>query len=154
VHGRTRSQYYSGSADWSIIRDVKKAVNIPVIGNGDITNGELAKKMIDETGCDGVMIARAAQGNPWIFREVVAFLEDGSIIDRPSKEEYYETVMRHADLQLKYKGEYIGIREMRKHVSWYTAGFKNSAKLRGRINSMEDMDSLKQACKEVFLSVE
>ena len=150
VHGRTREQYYSGNADWSIIKKVKEAVRIPVIGNGDIIDGPSAKHMIDETGCDGVMIARAAEGNPWIFREVKAYLKDGEILQRPSMQEMYDVVIRHADLQLKYKGEYIGIREMRKHVSWYTTGLPGSAKFRAAINQMDDMDSLKKACADIF----
>jgi nifR3 family TIM-barrel protein len=150
VHGRTREQYYSGKADWNIIRRVKEAVRIPVIGNGDVVDGPSAKAMIEETGCDGVMIARAAEGNPWIFREVISYLETGEAVPRPSLKEMYETVIRHADLQLKYKGEYIGIREMRKHVAWYTTGLPGSAKFRAAINQMDDMDSLKKACAEIF----
>ncbi|WP_026509122.1 tRNA dihydrouridine synthase DusB [Butyrivibrio sp. LC3010] len=150
VHGRTREQYYSGNADWSIIKKVKEAVRIPVIGNGDVTDGKSAKALIDETGCDGVMIARAAEGNPWIFREVISYLGNGEVIERPTMKEMYEMVIRHADLQLRYKGEYIGIREMRKHVSWYTTGLPGSAKFRALINTMDDMDSLKAACAEVF----
>ncbi len=150
VHGRTREQYYQGSADWSIIKAVKDAVSIPVIGNGDVVDGISACRMIDETGCDGVMIARKAQGNPWVFREVLAYMKDQTVLERPSAKEIYDTIMLHADLQLKYKGEYIGIREMRKHVSWYTTGYPNSAKLRGKINMMEDMASLKEACGEIF----
>ncbi|WP_081674386.1 tRNA dihydrouridine synthase DusB [Butyrivibrio sp. VCD2006] len=150
VHGRTREQYYSGEADWSIIRKVKEAVRVPVIGNGDVRDGASAKALIDATGCDGVMIARAAEGNPWIFREVISYLEKGEVPERPTMQEMYEMVIRHADLQLKYKGEYIGIREMRKHVSWYTTGLPGSAKFRALINTMDDMDSLKNACAEVF----
>jgi nifR3 family TIM-barrel protein len=151
VHGRTREQYYSGKADWSIIAKVKDAVNIPVIGNGDVVDGPSAKALFEETGCDGIMIARAAQGNPWIFREVVSYLKGEGTPDRPSPQEVYDTVMRHADLQLEYKGEYIGIREMRKHVSWYTAGYPGSARFRNIINQMEDMESLKKACADIFL---
>jgi nifR3 family TIM-barrel protein len=151
VHGRTREQYYSGKADWSIIAKVKDAVNIPVIGNGDVVDGPSAKALFEETGCDGIMIARAAQGNPWIFREVVSYLKGEGTPDRPSPHEVYDTVMRHAELQLEYKGENIGIREMRKHVSWYTAGYPGSARFRNIINQMEDMESLKKACADIFL---
>ncbi|SFC65303.1 tRNA dihydrouridine synthase DusB [Butyrivibrio sp. YAB3001] len=150
VHGRTREQYYSGKADWDIIRQVKENVKIPVIGNGDVTDGESAKRMFDETGCDGVMIARAAQGNPFLFREIKSYFEDGASCPRPDNREIYDTVIRHADLQLKYKGEYTGIREMRKHVSWYTFGMPGSAKFRNEINQMENMDSLKEACAKLF----
>lgn len=151
VHGRTREQYYSGKADWDIIRQVKDAVKIPVIGNGDVVDGESARRMFDETGCDGVMVARAAQGNPFIFREIKSFFETGRSCPRPSYREVYDTVIRHADMQLEYKGEYIGIREMRKHVSWYTAGMPGSARFRNEINQMTDMESLKKSCAAVML---
>ena len=151
VHGRTREQFYMGEADWNIIRQVKEAVKVPVIGNGDVTDGESAKRMFEETGCDGVMVARAAQGNPFIFREIKSFFETGENCKRPDSKEIYDTVIRHADLQLQYKGEYIGIREMRKHVSWYTYGMPGSAKFRNEINQMTDMESLKRACAAVML---
>ena len=151
VHGRTREQFYSGKADWNIIRQVKEAVKIPVIGNGDVVDGPSAKAMFEQTGCDGVMVARAAQGNPFIFREIKSFFEEGKICDRPSRREVYDTVIRHADMQLRYKGEYIGIREMRKHVSWYTYGMPGSARFRNEINQMTDMDTLKQACAKIML---
>ncbi|MBE5858862.1 MAG: tRNA dihydrouridine synthase DusB [Butyrivibrio sp.] len=149
VHGRTREQYYSGKADWSIIKKVKEAVGIPVLGNGDVTDGESAKRLMKETGCDGIMIGRAAEGNPWIFREVIGYLE-GEEVQRPTMQEMYDTIIRHADLQLKYKGEYIGIREMRKHVSWYTTGLPGSARFRAMVNTMDDMEALKKACAEIF----
>lgn len=150
VHGRTREQYYSGEADWEIIRRVKEAVSIPVIGNGDVTSPFRAKQMLEETGCDGVMIGRVARGNPWIFRETAEYLETGTVPARPSRQEVKEMILRHCELQLRYKGEYTGIREMRKHVAWYTAGYPHSAKLRGRINEIESMDALKALLEESF----
>jgi len=150
VHGRTREQYYSGEADWDIIRQVKEAVSIPVIGNGDVTSAVRAKEMMEATGCDGIMVGRAARGNPWIFREIVQYLETGVIPERPSRREVKEMILRHCELQLQYKGEYTGIREMRKHVAWYTAGYPHSSRLRGRINEIGSMDSLKKLLEESF----
>ena len=150
VHGRTREQYYSGEADWDIIRQVKEAVSIPVIGNGDVTSAVRAKQMMEMTGCDGIMVGRAARGNPWIFREIAQYLETGVIPERPSRREVKEMILRHCELQLQYKGEYTGIREMRKHVAWYTAGYPHSSRLRGRINEIESMDSLKKLLEESF----
>lgn len=142
VHGRTRQQYYSGKADWDIIRQVKAAVSIPVIGNGDVTTGEQAIRMRKETGCDGVMIGRGAQGNPWIFRELLEYEKTGKLPERPSPEVVRETMLRHARLQMEYKGDFIGIREMRKHVAWYTKGMKGSSKLRDEINRTESYEEL------------
>lgn len=149
VHGRTREQYYSGAADWSIIKAVKEAVNIPVIGNGDIKCGADAKRMLEETGCDGVMVGRAAEGNPFIFREITAFME-GREYTAPTLREIKETVLLHADMQLEYKGEFIGIREMRKHLSWYLKGFEGASALRKRINEMETFEELKEIINNIY----
>ena len=142
VHGRTREQYYSGKADWEIISKVKDAVSIPVIGNGDVTSGERAIAMREQTGCDGVMIARGAQGNPWIFSELTAYEQTGTLPPRPSVGEIKKTMLRHAALQLEYKGEYLGIREMRKHVAWYVKGLHGAARLRDAINKVETYEEL------------
>lgn len=150
VHGRTRAQYYSGRADWDIIRQVKEAVKIPVIGNGDVDGPETAKAMLESTGCDGIMIGRAAQGNPWIFRETVRFLEDGTLLPRPERAEKKEIVLRHAALQKEFKGEYTAVREMRKHLAWYTSGMPHSARFRGMINSIETMEELFAGVEEIF----
>ena len=150
VHGRTRSQYYSGKADWNIIRQVKEAVKIPVIGNGDVVGAESAKALIEATGCDGVMIGRAAQGNPWIFREVVRYLEDGTLLPKPDNAEKRKAILQHAALQEETKGEYTAVREMRKHLAWYTAGMPHSAHFRGMINSMETMEELLAGVDEIF----
>lgn len=150
VHGRTRSQYYGGSADWDIIRQVKEAVQIPVIGNGDVKDAKTARLLLEQTGCDGVMIGRAAQGNPWIFREVTAFLEEGRVPERPDAAEKKEVILRHAALQREYKGEYTAVREMRKHLAWYTVGMPHSARFRGMIHSMETMEELLAGVEEIF----
>ena len=150
VHGRTREQYYSGKADWEIIRAVKEAVKIPVIGNGDVNGPLAAKELLTQTGCDGVMIGRAAQGNPWIFREIISYLGNGTIPRKPDNKEKREVLLRHAKMQLEHKGEYTGVREMRKHLSWYTVGMPHSARFRHMINSMESMEELVKGVEEIF----
>lgn len=151
VHGRTREQYYSGQADWDIIARVKEAVSIPVLGNGDVDSPEKAKRLLEQTGCDGVLVGRAARGNPWIFREINRYLEDGTLLPRPDNAEKKETVLRHAALQLEYKGEYIGVREMRKHLSWYTTGMPGSARFRREINTMTTMENLTESVEHIFV---
>lgn len=144
VHGRTREQYYSGKADWSIIRKVKETVSIPVIGNGDILTAADAVRMRDETGCDGFMIARGAQGNPWIFRQILHEWETGEPLAKPPAKEMSETMLRHAKMQIEFKGEYVGIREMRKHAAWYTAGYHGASHLRRALSEVESYDQLEE----------
>ena len=148
VHGRTRSQFYSGKADWDIIRQVKEAVSIPVIGNGDVDSPERAKALVEQTGCDGIMIGRASRGNPWIFSRIQTYLETGEIPPQPSAEEVREMILRHARLQIEYKGEYTGMREMRKHVAWYTAGMPHSAAVRREVNEVETYEQLERLVKD------
>ena len=143
VHGRTRQQYYSGKADWDTIRKIKEAVSVPVIGNGDVDSPKKAEAMLKETGCDGVMIGRAVRGNPWIFWEMNYYFETGELLPRPSVEELKEMILRHARHQIEKKGEYTGIREMRKHVAWYTAGMRHSAGIRRESNLISDYEELK-----------
>lgn len=144
VHGRTRQQYYSGTADWDIIRQVKEAVSIPVIGNGDVDSPLKAEALLKQTGCDGVMIGRAVRGNPWIFREMNHYFQTGELLPRPSSEEIREMILRHARAQIALKGEFTGIREMRKHVAWYTAGMRHSAGLRRASNTIESYEALQE----------
>ena len=144
VHGRTREQYYSGRADWDIIRQVKEAVKIPVIGNGDIRTPEDAIRMEEQTGCDGFMIARGAQGNPWIFAQILHYFKTGEHLPKPTAEEMVQMMLRHAKMQLAFKGDYTGIREIRKHAAWYTAGYPNAARLRSAINEVESYEQLEE----------
>ena len=144
VHGRTREQYYAGKADWDIIRQVKEAVSIPVIGNGDVNSPESAKRLIEETGCDGIMIGRAARGNPWIFGRINRFLKTGVKEEESGVQEVKEMILKHARLQIEYKGEYTGMREMRKHVAWYTAGMPHSASVRRQVNEVETYEQLEK----------
>lgn len=144
VHGRTRQQYYSGTADWDIIRQVKEAVSIPVIGNGDVDSPLKAEALLKQTGCNGVMIGRAVRGNPWIFREMNHYFQTGELLPRPSSEEIREMILRHARAQIALKGEFTGIREMRKHVAWYTAGMRHSAGLRRASNTIESYEALQE----------
>ena len=148
IHGRTREQYYSGKADWDIIRQVKEAVSIPVIGNGDVVSAESALALRTQTGCDGVMIGRGAQGNPWIFSDLIQYERTGSIPPRPDHAAIRNMMLRHARMQIEFKGDYLGIREMRKHVAWYTKGLKGSAKLRDDINKVESYEELEKLLYE------
>lgn len=144
IHGRTREQYYSGHANWDLIAQVKDAVSIPVIGNGDVTSPERAHEMYKHTACDGIMIGRACQGNPWIFSSLLDYDKTGNYQAVPTAVQRMEMMLRHAQMQLDLKGEYIGVREMRKHITWYTSGLPNSAKLRGQINAVESLEQLRE----------
>lgn len=148
VHGRTREQYYAGKADWDIIRQVKEAVSIPVIGNGDLLTPEDVTAMKEQTGCDGFMIARGAQGNPWIFRQILHYFETGEHLEKPSFAEVTQMILRHARMLMDFKGDYIGIREIRKHAAWYTAGYPNSSQLRVKINEVESYEELEELLTE------
>ena len=149
VHGRTRQQYYSGTADWDAIRRVKEAVSIPVIGNGDVDSPLKAEALMRETGCDAVMIGRAVRGNPWIFREMNHYFTTGELMERPSPAEVREMILRHARAQIELKGEFTGIREMRKHVAWYTAGMRHSAALRRESNTIANYKELEELLQKL-----
>ncbi len=144
VHGRTREQYYSGRADWEIIRKVREAVSIPVIANGDIDSPQAAKRCMEETGCEALMIGRAAQGNPWIFKEIRTFLQTGEVPPRPDTDEIRAMLREHARLMLAEKGEFTAIRELRRHAAWYLAGFPHAAQLRKQACEMEHMEDLER----------
>ena len=152
IHPRTRNQMYSGRADWGVIREVKKAVNVPVIGNGDITSGESAKRMYDETGCDLVSLARGSNGRPWVFREIKHYLETGESLPEPSLEERLEIMLRHVDRLIAYKGEAQGVREARKNVAWYLKGIRGAAAFRNESAGLVTRDDILRLCGEVLKS--
>ncbi len=151
VHGRTREQYYAGKADWDIIAQVKEAVSIPVFGNGDVTDGKSAVALLKQTGCDGIMIGRAVRGNPWIFREINHYLDTGEVLESPTADEVGDMILRHAQMELELKGEYTAVREMRKHIAWYTAGYPHSAALRRQVNEIDDFETLKETVQRIFI---
>ena len=150
MHGRTREQYYSGKADWDIIKEVKDQVKtIPIIGNGDVTSPESAEELLEYTGCDAVMIGRAAEGNPWIFKRVIHYLDTGEVLPKPTYDEKLSMADRHLDMLVDYKGEYIGVREMRKHLGWYIKGLPNSAEMRLIINQTTTQDDMHRVLQKL-----
>ena len=153
VHGRTREQYYSGKADWDIIKEVKKAVNIPVIGNGDITSPQTAKAMFDYTDCDAIMIGRASEGNPWIFKRITHYINTGEFLPEPTNREKAETVIQHAKMLIDFKGEYIGVREMRRHLAFYTKGMPQASAMRAEINTVMNMNDIEFLVNKYFLGM-
>ena len=152
IHGRTRSEFYSGVADLEIIKQVKQAVSIPVIGNGDITDEESALRMFQETGVDGIMIGRGSFGNPWIFKRIAHFLETGKKLPEPSNQEKLEMIKKHIRLAVKEKGE-IAIKELRKHIAWYTKNLKNSSEFRNEMNKLETEEELINKIEEYFTTL-
>jgi len=142
IHGRTREQYYSGKADWDIIRQVKENVSIPVIGNGDVFEVQDAINMLNQTNCDAIMIGRGAQGNPWIFKRINHYMQTGEILPEPTLEEKIETAKKHLALAVEEHGEYVAVREMRKHIAWYLKGLRNSARVRDEINKIESYEEV------------
>ena len=148
VHGRTREQYYSGKADWDIIREVKENVSIPVIGNGDVFEVEDAINMLNKTNCDAIMIGRGAQGNPWIFKRINHYMQTGEILPEPTLEEKIDTAMKHLKLAVQEHGEYVAVREMRKHIAWYLKGLRNSARVRDEINKIESYEEVVNKLKD------
>ncbi len=152
VHGRTREQMYSGTVDYEIIRKVKESVSIPVIGNGDIFDEFSAKRMFEETGCDGVMVARGAEGNPWVFRNIIDYLTNGKVNETPSISEKVGMILKHLDLEVKYKGEYVAVREMRKHISWYLKGINGVSKTKEIINQEQNLEKVKEILDKIVLT--
>ncbi|MDK2934197.1 MAG: tRNA-dihydrouridine synthase [Clostridiales bacterium] len=154
VHGRTREQFYSGQADWDIIKKVKRSVKIPVIGNGDITTPEDAKNMIEHTGCDGIMIGRGAQGNPWVFSSVIHYLNTGELLEQPTPQQKIDKAIEHIRLLVEYKGERIGIREARKHVAWYVKGLRNAAKVKQEVNRIDTLNEMEETLRAMQQAME
>ena len=149
VHGRTREQFYTGTADLEIIKKVKEAVKIPVIGNGDIINGETAKRMFETTGCDAIMIGRGSNGNPWIFEEIIKYLNNDTSYQKPTIEEIKRMINKHLNMLCEYKGEYTAIREMRKQIAWYVKGLPGATQIRNEINKIEEIESLRKKIEEI-----
>lgn len=154
IHGRTRSEFYTGKADWDIIKKVKQSVNIPVIGNGDIVDEESALQMFEQTGVDGIMIGRGSFGNPWIFRNIKHYLETGEKLPQPTNNEKLEVMEKHIELAVKEKGEGIAIKELRKHIAWYTKNLKNSSEFRNSINKVEKKEELISKLEEYFKTLD
>ena len=153
IHGRTRDEFYSGNADWDIIRDVKQSVNIPVIGNGDVIGEESARKMFEYTGVDGIMIGRGSMGNPWIFEQIEHFLRTGEKLHKPSNQEKYEILKEHIELDIREKGEGVALNEMRKHIGWYTKNMKDASSFRNEINHIDNQEELMRKIEEYFKNV-